>query len=361
MSFNLRNIRELPSDPLAKFTNELSKKLSRFLTKDQLDLLDDREDIYTDGQDFDSAIKYHADLLGNKTFNFTTEYYPPTEPDNDKLRLWLRGTNLGNTLRDYAHRDNVQSIPEIWGEPMLIDGTPFDDGIKTGGVKSIALRFNRNDPEDYIKVENDALLRASADLVTGISFFMRFRVSSIAEQGGRKPTLFEKTDNDPITDGVVVAIDDVGRLRINIMNSGIDNAYQTASLTIGINTVYDLWITYNKTGDVVKCYVNNVEKSLSATSAETFHSDATDLDYYLMRRGGGSENGFVTGDLYDFRIYREKVVSATEVSRMFTNKWTIANIPYGQVLIANYWAPYAETVLGKSFTSASFTSASFEV
>jgi len=68
----------------------------------------------------------------------------------------------------------------------------------------------------------------------------------------------------------------------------------------------------------------------------------------------------VEGDLYDFRHYHEKVVSATEVGYMNTNKWTIVNIPFGQVLVADYWATY-ESLSALSYTSASYTSASYTV
>ena len=362
-SFSIRNIRELPSDPLAKFTNELSKKLSRFLTKDQLDLLDDREDIYTDGQDFDSVVRLHSDLGAETKFLFDKPYYPPTEPDNNKLRLWIRGVAMGNTLRDLSAR-NLNPTPEIWGDPLIVDGSPHDDGIKTSGVKSIALRFNRpHEPEqihdEFITIEHDNDTRVSEDLSTGISFFMRFRVFALDEQNGEERTLWEKTDNDPVTDGMQIRINPSGRLKFHIVNTGVEYNVQTATGTIALDTVYDVWCTYAKSGNVQHIYVNNIDKSLVASDSPDFHGDADNLDHTIMSIGQGTPAGNVYGDLYDFREYREKVVSATEVGRMWTNKWTIADIPYGQVMIANYWATYPETPLAESFTSTSFTSTSF--
>jgi hypothetical protein len=79
----------------------------------------------------------------------------------------------------------------------------------------------------------------------------------------------------------------------------------------------------------------------------------------LLRRGGGSDSGHVYGDLYDFLLYREKVLSSTEVTRHFTNKWTTANIAFGEVAVSNYTASYSVVVAGVSFTATSFSSTSF--
>jgi len=361
MSYNLNNIRQIPGDSLTKFTNELSRRLSRFLTRDQVDQLEDREDIYIDGQDFDSVVRVHDDLGATTKFNFDTEYYPPTEPDGNHLRLWIRGTNLGNTIKDWSEFDNV---PELLGDPILVDGAPFDDGIKTNGVKSIALRFNRPSKQvhdEFITIPDDNDVEVSEGLATGISFFIRFRVFSLDEHDGKEITLFEKFDNSDISDGVEIRISSGGRLKFHVTNGGDEFNVQTALGTIATDTVYDAWCTYDKSGDVQHIYVNNLDKSLTAADSPYWHTNTDDLNGTIFSLGTGLSAGNVYGDLYDFRIYREKVVSATEVSRMYTNKWTIANIPFGQVLIPNYWATYNESASLTSFMSTSFTNTSFTI
>ena len=355
-SYNIRNIREISNDPLTKFTNQLAKKLSHFLVGQELDKLENKEDIYSDGQDIDSVIKLHT-YSSQKFFDGITEYYPTFEPDGDKLRLWIRGTNLGNYLKDWTEFDrNIN----LHGDPLLVDGTPFDLGINTYGIKSLALRFNRPtsdlENEEYINPDSDVEVLG---LTTGISFFCRFRIFDLAGQGGYHRTLYQKKDDT--SNALRISISDTGRVVFCVKRAGTEYRSQTATSTITTNTVYDLWCTYANSGNTLHIYVNNVDKSLTDPGTLPF-STLTD-EAYIMRFD--SDGGYTYGDLYDFRVYREMVVSAAQVGYMYTNKWTIANIAFGKCMITNYWA----TLLGSeatlpptpSFTSTSFTSGSFDI
>lgn len=359
-SFQIRNIREIPSDPIAKFADSLAKKLSAFLTKDQLELLDDKEDIYTDGRDVEGVVKFHNNLISTKTFDFATTFYPPTEPDYNKLTLWLRGRNTGsNHMKDWSGFDN--DIDLVRAEPSLIDGTPFDYGIHTDGVKSICMRFNRPDTDtenlEHIKIHDNARLQVSG-ISTGMSYFIRFRVKDLAQQGSINRTLFEKIDDSTPNNGVMLQLSATGRLIFFIIIGGTLTKVQTDAGTISVDTVYEVWVTYAVSGNTVHIYVNNVDKTLSTPSdSANWQSTKTNHDLFMFRRGFGSD-GFVYGDFYDFELFKEKVVSSTEVGRHYTNKWTIANIPFGQVMITDYWATYGD-LSGSSFTSQSFTSQSF--
>ncbi len=362
MSFQIRNIREIPGDNLAKFANELSKKLSRFLTKDQLELLDDREDIYTDGQDFDVAVKLHDELISTKTFT-AIEYFPPNEPDSNKLKLWLTGTNMGNDIPDRSGFDMASSLD---GNPLLIDGAPFDLGIHTGGVKSLALRFNRpgtdSENQDFISIAHSNEIQLIG-ISTGVSYFMRVRIHSFAQQNGVDRCLFEKADDATPLNGAVAKITTDGRIQFQVVRAGNTFVKQTPTSTLTTNTVYDIWFVYNVSGDVIKIYVNNVDQTLTTPSAIAWNGSTVDMGMRIMKRGPAqTDNGLLYGDLYDFRMYKEKVVSATEVGRMWVNKWSISDIPYGQVMISNYWSAYGVAPPAiASFTSTSFTGTSFDV
>src|SRR6476619_3804456 len=103
--FSIRNIREISNDPLTKFTNQIAKKLAKFTNKQETDKLENKEDVYSNGQDIDTVVKIHS-LNSTKRFTFDTPYYPPTEHDNDKVKVWLRADNLGNTLDDISGFSN---------------------------------------------------------------------------------------------------------------------------------------------------------------------------------------------------------------------------------------------------------------
>lgn len=343
MSFDLTNIREFSNEPQAKLVNQLAKKLSKFLTDQQTQKLENKEDVYSMGQDVDTVVRYHSDLSSTKSFAFNTIYYPPFEPDGDKVKLWIKGQSLGNTLPDLSSQGMTVSLI---GDPILVNGTPFDYGIHTGGTKSIALRFNRPTSDlvnqEYISVTDHTSLQI-AGLTTGISYFIRFRVSSIASQGGLSRTVFEKIDNNTPTDGVVVKINDTGKLQVVIERGDTQYKYITDNTVISINTVYDLWVTYTVSGNVVKVYINNVDVPISVDGTTPgYHATLTNHNLSIFRRGEGSTGGYLYGDLYDFLIYKERVVTAAEVGYHYTNKWTIANIPYGQVAVTNYFATWTE-------------------
>jgi len=356
--FNIRSIREISNDPTTKFANQLAKKLAKFLNQQQIDKLENKEDIYSDGQDIDSIVRFN-NFTSTKRFDGALQFFPPTEPDDDKCRVWIQAKNAGNEIPDMSIKDNHA---DIFGDPILVDGAPFDYGIHTGGNKSVALRFNRPtslfENTEGLKINHNTNMRASEGLVTGISFFIRFRIFDLGQQAGANRTLFEKTDNNPITDAVKVDVDDSGRLRFTLENTDVQYRQQTATSTIATNTVYECWFTYAKSGNVQHIYVNNVDKSLTVGGPTAYHDDQTNLNLSIFRQGAGSDNGHTYADLYDFMELREKVVSAAEVGYHYTNKWTTANIPFGQVMISNYWAtPYPAAQ--QAYTTAGYTTVGY--
>ncbi len=361
MSFDLRDIREISNEPQSKFVNQISKKLSKFLNSQQTDKLESKEDIYSAGQDIDTVIKFHSELSSTNYFDFSTQYFPPFEPDGDKVKAWVRGTNLGNELRDWAERGRNISLH---GDALLVDGAPFDDGIHTGGTKSIALRFNRptsdNENEEDISIEStDPSGLEVEGISTGVSYFLRVRLFDVSSsQNGIKRTLLMKRDGVTPTHGVHIFIDPINqRLVFLIKRSGIVYIKETAAGTLANNTVYDIWCTYAAAGNVQHVYINNVDMTLSTSGyTEFWNSDTTDVDMYIFSRGG--EGGHIYGDLYDARMYREKVVSSTEVGYFNTNKWTIVNIPYGAVMLSDYWATYL--VIGSGFTTTGYTTIGYD-
>src|SRR6187431_206226 len=337
MSFNIRAIREISDDPTTKFLSHVAKKISDFANAQSTQDLENKEDIYSNAQDVDAVVKLHSDLTSTKNFEFDKEYYPPTEPDLDTVQVWLKGYNMGNELKDWSGFDNINTLN---GDPILIDGTPFDYGIHDGGVKSICLRFNRPsskyENQEYITVDDRTELSVDG-MTTGISYFIRFKLGSIEDQNGASLRLFEKTDGPTPNNAVMVHVTDTGRLRFILKRGGVEYSKETAAGTIAINTVYDVFFTFSISGTVQHIYVNNVDKTLTDyVGAVNWHTDLTDTNLNIFRRGEGSDSGYVYGDLYDYTVYMDKIVSAAEVGYHYTNKWTIADIPFGQVMVSDY-------------------------
>ena len=340
MSTDFRGLRPASNDPLLQLFTELQKRFAKFITGQQVDLIDsDNEDIYTDGQDIDTVIKYHSELSSTHLFNFLPGYFPPFEPDGNVVKTWLRGTNTGNTVKDVSGFNHTATI---YGDPTLVDGTT-DLGTFTGAIKSIALRFNRHtsdfETEEHLSIPDHSDIQLSA-ISTGFSIFVRFRMKAIADQGGIAATIFEKIDDSTPSNGYMLQVLSDGRLLFIVKKGGVATAKYAAAGSIIIDTVYDVFVTFTVSGSVEHIYINGADKSLSSFVGTINWRDVpTNHDLFIFTRGQNSTpRGSVYGDFYDYKYYSQYIVSQTEVTRHYTNKWTISNIPFGQVMVTNHWA-----------------------
>lgn len=348
----------ISNDPLTKFTIELSKKFSRFKTKDLVENLDDDEDIYSDGQDVETKVSFNSLFLTKKFTPQVTQYYSASEPDGNKVKCWVQGNNLGVYQNDISGFNNHAYV---LGEPTLVSGNPFDYGLHTGTTKSLCTRFNRPTSlfvnQEYLTITDNTNMQVIG-LSTGFSIFVRFRIKSLAQQGGLDRTIFEKIDDSTPNNAIMLKASTTGRLTFVVKRGGNEFKKRTPESSIAVDTVYDVWVNYAVSGDVLKIYINNVDQTLTDDPDPAgYHATLTNHDLSIFRRGLGTSGGYTYADLFDFLYYREKVVSATEVSRHFTNKWTTANIAFGQVAVSNYTMSY--TAQTPSFTNTSFTSQSF--
>ena len=341
MSFDARGIRPASNDPLLQIFVELQKQVIKSIRDQQVSLVDsDNEDIYADGQDLDTAIKYHSELSSTHKFAYNIDYLPPIEPNGTTVKLMLKGWNTGNETTDESGFNHTAAI---WGDPTLVDGT-LDLGIWTGpsSVKSIALRMNRptSDLEnlEWLQVTDHADLKITG-LATGMSIFIRFRPKSIVDEGGLSRTLFQKIDDATPSNAYMLQIRSDGSLMFVTKKAGTQTAKVTTTGVIAADVVYDVFLTYTVSGSVLHIYVNGVDKTLSTFGgAVNWQGSTTALDLSIFRRGEGSDGGHVYGDFYAYKHYKEYIVSSTEVTRHYTNKWTIANIAFGHVMITGYWS-----------------------
>jgi hypothetical protein len=364
LSFDFRGIRIQSNDPLTQFVVEQQKALAKFLTSQQVAAVDsDNEDIYSDAQDMETAIKYHSELGSQYLFDFVKEAYPPDITD---ISCWIRGTNLGTYIKDLSYHNNVARIN---GDPTLVDGT-IDLGLATHGTKSIAMWLNRPTSEfenlEWIQIPDSVDTQLASDS-TGFSLFLRFRMHSVEEQGGLSATLYQKVDDSTPNNAVMVQVKDDGRIVVVIKKGGTVTAKETVLGVIQVDQVYEVHITFTVSGSVIHVYVDSVDKTLTThTGTINWQETLTNHDTYLGRRGFGSIGGFANYDFYDVIMWLSRILNQTEVTRFFTNKWTIANIPFGKCIIANYWATSGgseppEEEAECSFSEDSFSATSFMI
>jgi len=356
--FSLENLRSVSTDPNQRNINELAKKLSRYLAKDIEVNLDDEEDLIANGVAIDDGIKFNDTFYHREQFtDWEQNYYPSSDADGGKLSVWLRGNHLGSQLIDrsqyYSNNGN------LYGDPKLIDGS-FDMGYLGGTYKSLALKFNRPTSQsvnaEWIEIPDTTRLQVTG-VTTGFSIFMRVKVHDFAQQGSTNRNLFCKTDDDATDNGYMLRLQPEGKFKFAVSRAGTDYDIQTTP-TYAVDTLYDIFLTYEVSGNVLKFYVNGSNVAGSATGTGiNYPSDPTNHNLFLMRRGQGTAGSFAYATLYEFKFWREKIVSSTEVSNHYTNKLSLSDMAFGEVGMANHFTPYYEAV--SSFTSTSFTSTSF--
>jgi hypothetical protein len=344
----------------------MANKLTKFLTQNQVtSVVNDNEDIYSNCVDVESSIKFHT-FAGQHLFNFTTTSYPTFEPDHDKVKVWIRARNTGTTIRDLSGYNNTAYL---YGDPIMVDGLQ-DIGCNTNGTKSLAIRFNRTtspyENQEYISIPDSANTQID-ELVTGHSEFIRFKIYSLADQGGLSPTLFEKVDDSTPVNARMLQIRNNGALLYVVLDGGTAYAKLTPADTIIPNIFedidpYDVFTSYNASTHEIKIYLDGVSQTLTTFTGQiNWQEDETLHDMSIFRRGYGSTGGYVYGDFYDYHNYMEKIVTQQEVTNHFTNKWTIWAVPFGQCMVVDHFATYAGSggAGTASFTTNSFDTSSF--
>lgn len=186
---------------------------------------------------------------------------------------------------------------------------------------------------------------------------MRVKIHDFAQQGSANRNLFCKTDDDATDNGFMLRLQPEGKFKFAVSRAGTDYDIQTTP-TYSTNTLYDIFLTYEVSGNVLKIYINGSNVAGSATGTGiSYSADPTNHSLFLMRRGQGTAGAFAYADLYDFKFWYERVISSTEVTQFNTNKNSISNHAFGESPFANHFTPYIEAI--SSFTSTSFTSTSF--
>src|SRR5215510_3873194 len=231
MSQDIRGLWSPSTDPQTRFMTAVANKLTKFLTQNQVEAVEnDNEDIYSNCVDVESAVKFHT-FNGQHLFQFNKQYYPTFEPDFDKVKCWIRARGVGNTLKDLSGFNNTAYLQ---GDPLLVDGKQ-DIGCNTAGIKSLAIRFNRP-TSPYANLEYAYITDSSNtqidDLTVGFSEFMKFKVYSIADQGGLSPTLWGKIDDSTPNNGRMLQIRNNGALLYVVVDGGTTYTALTPSDTI---------------------------------------------------------------------------------------------------------------------------------
>jgi len=371
MAVEFRGLLPDDTDPILRYIIKLQNKINKTVTDQQVaSVSSDNEDIFANFLMVESAVKMHT-FHGVHVFDFlsTSTYTHPLEPDLQYLVCWIKaGRATGNIIKDQSGFHNDASVH---GDPILVDGT-LNLGLNTIGTKSTAVRYNRPgsifENDEYITIPDASNIQTDA-IVTGFSEFIRVRPLSIDEDDGMSITLIEKIDDSTPNDARMLQVRDTGRLLYVVKDGGTTYAKWTATNTVTernktTGLPFDIVCTYTVSGHVIHIYVDGVDQTLTDfTGSVNWHDDLTNHELNLFRRGKGSSGGHVYGDLYDYRLYAEKVLSSTEVTRLYTNKLSISNIGFGKVAVIDHCATWTGSggAPAGGFDSVGFDGNGFDV
>ena len=375
MAFDFRTINRNPSDPIFAYIAELQKQAGLKLAQDQAGQLDDSEDIFSDSNDLETKVSFNT-MLAQHVFRFTKGYTSPIDPGR-MATCWIRGYNVGAQMRDFSQFNHPAIID---GEPLLVDGI-IDLGVNDESVdlKSTAVKFNRPTSlyvnEERMSVPDHADLHIDSLLAgEGFSVFFRVRIKDLAQQGGLSRTYCEKTDDATPNHGYMIKFESDGRVKVVVTFGGTETKKETAAGKVQADKVYMGFLTFAVTGNVIHLYLAEdtgspldvpVDETLSNSAGTVgWHVTSANHDIHLLWRGPGSSGGHSYGDFYDFEFYRPYgsftgIVSSSQAANRFSNKMSISSITYGHVMITNHWSTADIIALLSSFTTASFTSTSF--
>lgn len=293
-----------------------------------------------------SILKYIDNINYYKQYEQQTEYYTPFEPDTDHLVCWLPMGGVDRVVQD------VSSFPKR----AILHGEAFNAmGIDTGFGGSTGIVFKG---KGYVIIPPSNNMNVGAQN-QGFTISIRIYPVDITQ------TPFNNNLNDMRNRRVVAHIDSIdakhgysitlnptGRVLVTVkyQDEYFDfytpqNIIEPVSLCTYPLDYYDLVVSFNPnapTNEEGKIYINNTkfvmptndDRAILPTTENTIGGPT------LICRSGTTptaENGYTMtykGMMQDFRFYKNKVLTDQEVTNLFNNKWTIYDIPFGQVALA---------------------------
>jgi hypothetical protein len=281
-----------------------------------------------------SKVKVYDEEYGSKMdihLGYPT-YYPATEPDGDKVKVYLHIDHYDSQYDDYSGFANNAFFK--YNGPVLPDNniaTDFPDlgnGMASRCQKIDGISSNR---QVYV-IPDVAALRQSGSAV-GFSFHMRIRFDSIGLDTTEQRSPVGKADD--ASNAWRLAVDANGALLFHFKRAGVVTKIKSTNGTIVVGTIYEVIVTVNYTGPVITIYIYNTLTKAGAayTTADVTTTMTFNTADFSMFVGGwgslGTTKGYVNGEIQHF-VYSIEIWTATDVGKLKDNLWTKNNsVPNG--------------------------------
>jgi len=281
----------------------------------------------------------------------TIQSAPTLEPDVSQLKTWIEFDNTGGLLQDlstFDHDAHIHGVSRIWW------------GIRYGyGPLSLEAIFDGRTNYGEIIDHNDL----SFDN-TDFTIQFRFLPFDLSMSAVHKQVIVSKKDPSGPNIWFAFELGADGSATFNLSLSSVDKY----SITIPAGTVtavayadvtpdtprYDVVITFEFITRTLKVYLNNAAFT-TVTNTIPSTSNIPDYDGYDLQFGRYTAlvsrpvtlpqtgeldpirlfSKLYFGTLQQFKFWKGRILTSTEVTNHYTNKVTIANIPFGEVAIPN--------------------------
>ena len=294
-----------------------------------------------------------------KVTNAIPNFYVPIEPDHDKLTFWITANHKGLHLQDLSTFDNVSTVYDN-KTFCVVDSRGLDVGYLgqyNALPSSPCWKLNGEDETAY--VDDDTRLQVKSTAI-GFSVTAWVKVSNFSQHNGTNRRILAKQDDT--SNAYALFVTATNKACFAVKYAGTEYKVETpATLTTG--QWYFIAATFKSTVTrEARIYLNAVVSTTAFTPAIVYPAIDTNLQLFTNDNTGPLDNnGAFSGYVRDIRIYREQVLSATEISQFNTNKNTISNIPFRSVTIAGFTYVQSDISLTSSFTTTSYTNQSFNL
>ena len=351
----LSQARKAGSNKTARTIKELANKYQKIYTSN---VVIQEEGLLDAGQTAKGRVLLDNNLHYAKKTTSIPTFLVPEEPDHDKLSFWIKGNHTGYHPMDISTFDHVITANnnKHW---CIVDSSSLDVGYlgtRNGVASSPCWKLNGLD--DSGEVNDNTRLQVKGT-TTGFSISAWVKIADFTQHQSTNRRILAKKDDT--TNGYCFFVTNTNKAAVAFKFAGTEYKVETPA-TLVANTWYFLVATFKSTATIeARIYLNTVVSTTAFAGTVIYPTSSTNLNLFTNENDGHlGDVGDFSGYVRDVRIWREKILSQTEINQFYANRNTISNIPLGSVMMAGYTYVAGDMDLS-SFTTTSFSSQSFNL
>lgn len=239
----------------------------------------------------------------------------PLEPDGKYLTCWFMFESYGSgTLKDSSGFNNNATIV----------GSP---STQTGQTDLDAWQFQT---EDQLVVADNININTTQGMVSGFSINFSFFPIEITYQNSKSRIIACKTDDSASSKryGWMIWIEPTGTLYFHVRVNNNFFTVAVSSAFTSLNKWYRVGFTFDWYTNMPRIYINGV---LASNDTRTTYVGGLVLPSNLNMYISGNEianTSRMSALMADFRYWKNKVLSADELTNLLQNGYSISDIQY---------------------------------